>query len=250
MMLPPADGRPLYRRLLGRLREDIDAGRLRPGDLIPPELEIARRHGISRHTVRQAIVELAREGLLRRERGRGTFVAGRPLVQTLSGFYSFAHEMRDRGLPYRTRVIRRGVVSASAEAAARLRIAPGTAVIELELLRVVEEVPLSLEHAIVAYDRAPSLLHADVTTRSLYDIMAEHHGVNVTFGREELRPVLLDRRQAELLLAPPGSPAFHVDRESLAETVPIEWRRSFVRGDRCLYRVELPVRPSFDAVNE
>src|SRR5947207_12041014 len=81
--LPPADGRPIYRRLLDQLREQIETGALKAGDLIPPEVEIARRHRISRHTVRQAIVELAREGLLRRERGRGTFVLPRPLVQSL-----------------------------------------------------------------------------------------------------------------------------------------------------------------------
>src|SRR2546426_10941259 len=105
--LPPDDGRPLYRRLLAQLRSDIGSGRLRPGDVIPPELEIARSHGISRHTVRQAIVELAREGLLRRERGRGTFVTPPPIVRSLGSFYSFAHEMKGRGLEFHTRVIYR-----------------------------------------------------------------------------------------------------------------------------------------------
>src|SRR5438093_5500137 len=127
--LPPADGRPLYRRLLAQLRSDIGSGRLRPGDVIPPELEIARSHGISRHTVRQAIVELAREGLLRRERGRGTFVAPRPIVRSLGAFYSFAHEMQDIGLEFDTRVLYRGVRPAEPVVAERLHIAPGAALL-------------------------------------------------------------------------------------------------------------------------
>src|SRR5688572_27093387 len=147
VVLPPADGRPLYRRLLGSLRDDIDSGRLQPGDLIPPETEIARSHRISRHTVRQAIVELAREGLLRRERGRGTYVAQRPepLVQSLGSFYSFAHEMQVRGIDYISRVIHRGVRAADETAAARLRVEVGAPLIEMELLRLVEDAPVSLE---------------------------------------------------------------------------------------------------------
>jgi GntR family transcriptional regulator len=240
--LPPADGRPKYRRLLAQLRSDIGSGRLRPGDVIAPELEIARSHGISRHTVRQAIVELAREGLLRRERGRGTFVTTKPIVRSLGAFYSFAHEMKEHGLEFHTRVVHRGVRPASDLVAARLELPVGALVIEMELLRMVEGAPVSLEFSVTPHDRFPSLLTADVTRLSLYDIMAAAHDVAVTHGREELRPVVLDRRQAALLEVPAGSPAFHVTREALAGAERIEWRRSLVRGDRYLFRAELPVR--------
>ncbi|MBM4409293.1 MAG: GntR family transcriptional regulator [Chloroflexi bacterium] len=242
--LPPADGRPLYRRLLGALRDDIDSGRLQPGDLIPPETEIARSHRISRHTVRQAIVELAREGLLRRERGRGTYVAERPqpLVQSLGSFYSFAHEMQTRGFDYISQVIYRGVRGADQTAAARLRLDVGAPLIEMEILRLVDNAPVSLEFSLTPHELFPALLQADVSKCSLYDVMRDAHGVEVTLGREELRPVVLDRRQAALLAVPPGTPAFHVDRETMAGQAPIEWRRSLVRGDRYLFRAELPVR--------
>jgi GntR family transcriptional regulator len=240
--LPPADGRPLYRRLLAQLRSDIGSGRLRPGDAISPELEIARSHRISRHTVRQAMIELTREGLLRRERGRGTFVARPPIVRSLGTFYSFAHEMQDRGLEFHTRVVHRDVRPASQVVAARLDLPAGALVIEMELLRLVEGSPVSLEFSVTPHARFASLLTADVTRQSLYDIMASAHGVAVTLGREELRPVVLDRRQAALLEVQPGSPAFHVSRETLAGTERVEWRRSLVRGDRYLFRAELPVR--------
>jgi GntR family transcriptional regulator len=241
--LPPPDGRPLYRRLLAQLREDIASGRLRPGDVIAPETEIARTHRISRHTVRQAIVELAREGLLRRERGRGTFVSAPPLVRSLGAFYSFAHEMQDQGIDHNTRVLYRGVRPADTTAATRLAIALGTQIVELELLRLVEGAPVSLEFSVWPYDRFPVLLTADLSERSLYDVVADAHGVQVTSGREELRPIVLDRRQAALLEVAPGSPAFHVERATLSGAEAIEWRRSLVRGDRYLFRLELPVKP-------
>jgi len=240
--LPPDDGRPLYRRLLAQLRSDLASGRLRPGDVIPPELEIARSHGISRHTVRQAIIELAREGLLRRERGRGTFVTPPPIVRSLGSFYSFAHEMKDRGLQFHTRVLHREVRPATMVVASRLDLPVGAPVIEMELLRLVEGAPVSLDFSITPQARFPSLLTADLTKQALYDVMAAAHGVAVTLGREELRPVVLDQRQADLLEVAAGSPAFHVERETLAGSERIEWRRSLVRGDRYLFRAELPVR--------
>ncbi|HEV8637359.1 MAG TPA: GntR family transcriptional regulator [Chloroflexota bacterium] len=239
----PANGQPLYRRLLDGLRADLDRGRLRPGDLLPPEIEIARRHGISRHTVRQAIIELTREGWLKRERGRGTYVLKRRFTQALESFYSFVHDMGDRGLAHETRILHRAVRPAQTPVAERLELSPGAPVIEMELLCVVEGSPLMLEFSVTPYARFPALLRADLRQRSLYDVIAEQHGVIVTLGREEIRPVVLDRRQAALLDVPPGSPAFHVDREVLAKHEPIELRRSLIRGDRYLYRIELPAGP-------
>src|SRR5262245_5006862 len=171
VVLPPDDGRPLYRRLLAQLRSDLASGRLRPGDVIPPELEIARSHGISRHTVRAAILELAREGLLRRERGRGTFVQPRPVVQSLSSFYSFAHVMANRGLPYLTQVLHRRLTTADAAAAERLGLAAGAPVVEMELLRLAEGSPLVLDFSVTPYELVPALLEADLSQRSLYDVM-------------------------------------------------------------------------------
>ena len=232
---------PLYRRLLANLLSDIRTGKLQPGDLIPPEVEIARQHGISRHTVRQAIVELSREGLVRRERGKGTYVLARPLVQNLGSFYSFAHEMRERGLQFHTRVLHRDIARAHAHIAMRLGLEEGAEVIQLELLRIVEGSPLSLEFCVFALHRFPSLMTADLSKVSIYEIIAQQHGVLITGAREQLRPVVLDRRQAALLDTKPGAPAFHVDRVTSAGALSVEWRRSLIRGDRYLFRVDLPV---------
>lgn len=241
-LIPGGKGLPIYRRLLAGLKAEIDRGELRPGDVLPPEVEIAKRHGISRHTVRQAIVELAREGWLKRERGRGTYVQPRPYTQTLTSFYSFAHEMEVRGVAFETQVLHRALRPAPPLVAERLEIAPGAPVIEMELLRVAEGSPLMLEFSVTPYQRFPSLLRADLRHVSLYDVMAQRHGVGVTLGREEIRPVVLDRRQARLLDVNAGSPAFHVDRKVMAGHETVELRRSLVRGDRYLFRVELPAR--------
>lgn len=74
---------PLYLQLAALLREDIAAGRLRPGDKLPSESELVERYSVGRVTVREALALLVNEGLLRKLQGRGTFVraahAGQPL---------------------------------------------------------------------------------------------------------------------------------------------------------------------------
>jgi ABC-type glycerol-3-phosphate transport system substrate-binding protein len=68
---------PLYYQLRLLIKREIDTGRLKPGDQIPTEAELCRRYEISRTPVRQALLELTREGVLVRTVGRGTFVAPR-----------------------------------------------------------------------------------------------------------------------------------------------------------------------------
>jgi ABC-type glycerol-3-phosphate transport system substrate-binding protein len=75
--IDPSSPVPLYYQLKLLLREQIDQGYLKPGDKIPTEAELCAQYAISRTPVRQAVLELAREGLLTRTVGRGTFVAPR-----------------------------------------------------------------------------------------------------------------------------------------------------------------------------
>ena len=66
---------PMYYQLKLQLQADIREGRMRPGDMLPPECELCEQLGVSRPTVRQAMSELVAEGLLTRRKGKGTFVA-------------------------------------------------------------------------------------------------------------------------------------------------------------------------------
>src|SRR5579872_3971701 len=68
------EGAPLHRRITATIREQMDRGFLRPGDLLPPEVALARQFEVSRHTLRVALETLVRAGRLERQRGRGTVV--------------------------------------------------------------------------------------------------------------------------------------------------------------------------------
>ena len=115
-------GVPLHAQLEGTLRRLIDSGRIQPGAMIPGEFELDAELGLSRHTVRHALGVLSSEGLLRRERGRGTRVVAdaepRVFERALDTFYAFAWEVRARGADYSSSIAsRRFAISTAASAA-------------------------------------------------------------------------------------------------------------------------------------
>src|SRR5690349_11089823 len=87
----PLDGsRPKYEQLCERLMEEVTTGRLKPGDALPPEPLIAERLNLARSTVRQALAQLERNGLIRRVRGKGTFIHEDANQRLRTGIDAFA----------------------------------------------------------------------------------------------------------------------------------------------------------------
>src|SRR5690349_13733995 len=144
-------GVPLHSRLEGTLRGLIRDGRIPTGAVLPGELELAAQMGVSRHTVRHALGVLTNEGLLRRERGRGTTVVSSdppPVIErSLGSFYAFAWEARARGASQRSYVLERKVIHADPGLTARLELIAGTEIERIVRVRTADEDPLVLETA-------------------------------------------------------------------------------------------------------
>ena len=79
----------------------------KPGDLMPTETELVERFGVSRIIVRQALDMLVQDGLIYRQRGKGTFVSHPPIQQVLTRIISFTDDMRRRGFTPGTAVLQR-----------------------------------------------------------------------------------------------------------------------------------------------
>lgn len=236
---------PLYVQIRQVLTDELVAGRWRPGDALPGELELAARFGVSRMTVRQALADLAAQGLISRRRGRATRVASPPVELALGRgrFYAFASEMARRGLPHRSVVLAVGLVQPVAAARAALRLDPSSAVARVTLLRLVGDEPLMLETASCAADLLPVLRDPAIVERPLYDLLADRAGIVVTRATEVIRAITLPPTGARHLAVRVGTPAFAVERTSYAgkggAERPVEWRESVVRGDRYRFVADL-----------
>ena len=236
---------PLHHQVYLDLTAALDAREWRPGDRLPTERVLAEQYGCSLITIRRALGELAREGRLERTRGRGTFVLPPRIDVDFAGSLSFSEEMRTRGLAPETRLVAARPEAAGQAVAAALGLELGSPTLYIERLRSADGEPLLLEQVHLPAERFPGLLAMDLEHGSLYELLAGRYGVRVGRAREALEPVLLRAREARLLAARAGSPALLIEGiATTADGTPIEFGRTFVRGDRTRYYVErVVVRP-------
>jgi len=230
---------PLHHQVYLDLRSAIEAGEWKPGEQIPPERELAERYGCSLITVRRALSELVREGRIERTRGRGTFVLHPRVQLDFGGSQSFTSEMQSHGLDAETKVVAARPEEAGEAVANALELETGAPTLYVERLRLAGGEPMLLEQVHLPADRFPGLLASDLEHNSLYALLTERYGTRVVRAREAIEPILLRGREAKVLDQPSGRPALLVEGIAYAaDGTPVEFARSFVRGDRTRYYVE------------
>ena len=124
---------PAYRRIHRIIRQRIETGHLRPGDIVDSERELSRAHQVSLMTARHALAELERDGLVERRRGSGTFVAP-PKIQ-FNRLTSFTEQMATRSLAPQSKVLSSRIIQSEPDIAARLGLSPMTPLLVIERLR-------------------------------------------------------------------------------------------------------------------
>jgi GntR family transcriptional regulator len=233
---------PYYVQLKATLIEGIESGRWKPGDRIPSEPELCEMFGVSRTVVRQALKDMTYQGLVTREKGRGTFVAepkisSGSLVHSLVGFYE---DMAERGQAPVTQVLEQVIEPASTRLMTALRIEETAPVIKLVRLRFVEDEPIVLVTSYLPYDLCPKLVQADLSDRSLYAFLKAEYGLSVASGRRRIEAVAAGETEARWLQVEEGSPLLKLDSVSyLGDGTPLEYFHGVFRGDRSRFEVEI-----------
>jgi GntR family transcriptional regulator len=207
-------------------------GALDPGAVLPSERLLARRYGVARATVTQAIDGLVSRGLVYRVHGSGTFVAEPKFRQPLT-LTSFTEDMRARGMTPGSVVRSQAVVPASEVVARHLALVPGTPVVHLERVRTADGEPMALERTHLPAQRLPGLEEADLTDASLYELLERTWGVQVAEADQWASVVRLGEEEAALLHVSAAQPALLFQRVTRDPAgTPVEYVRSLYRGDR------------------
>ncbi len=220
---------PLWAQLEGELRRRLEAGEFDEG--FPTDLELTTTYGVSRHTAREAVRHLNRDGLLKRERGRGTVVDRTEFEQSLGTLYSLFQSIESAGVEQRSEVLRLEVVT-DPEAAGHLELAPDAELVLLARLRFAGDEPLAVDRAWLPAELARPLLGVDWSHTALYDELTRHDIAVPNSGWERLTPIVPTDADRRYLGLDSGQAAFHLERLGSRDDRPIEWRTTIIRGDR------------------
>lgn len=227
---------PLWAQVADDLRRRI-ADREFTGRF-PTDQELVAEYEVSRHTVREALRRLSTDGVLERHRGRGTFLVAHPeLQQPMRGIYSLASSIVAQGLDEYSHVLSRGTC-VDADAAIALELPPASELVYIERLRFAGGEPLALDHSFLPADPGHLLLEPDLTHGSLYALLTELAGIQVTGGSERITATVPDPAMRALLHLPDGQAALAIERIARAGGRPVERRLSLVRGDRYSFTAE------------
>lgn len=230
---------PLYEQLAGILRNQIRSGELKPGDATPTEKELVEKYGASRITVRQAMLMLAREGLVFRKRGKGSFVCQPKIVQPLVTLRSFSDEIRIMGFEPGARLVRHGIIYCPADVAGHLDVSEGTPVLEFVRLRLADGKELSVNTSYLHPRLNEALSVSDLSADSLYQAFERRLGKIVRVA-ESVTATAATPEAARLLSVKEGSPLLRLERTAyLAGGEIVEFARADFRPDRYEVCIEL-----------
>jgi GntR family phosphonate transport system transcriptional regulator len=238
---PPPDkatGITLWRQVADDLERAIAAGTYRAGAKLPGENEIAEQFQVNRHTVRRALATLIERGLVRAERGSGTYVENRRIAYPIGARTRFSDIVSTSGREAGGRLLASSVEPATEETAKELRIKPGTHVIRLEHLRQADGFPICLATSFLPAARFPAAAQIYAARRSITRMLA-HFGVrDYRRARTWVVAALADAADAMRLELRPGAPILVVDSVDVdAEGQPVLISHTRFAGERVAFVV-------------
>lgn len=241
-IVDPSNPIPKYLQISAWLKELIQTGRYKEGDRLPSEIELSRLCEVNRNTLRQAISELTAAGLLRKEKGKGTFVLlSKPvtLKHKLERISSFRDDINEIGFEENTILLKKGIEDAPDHVAKALILGAKSKVIAVCRLRMGNNIPLIYEESYLPCEMFKDILDMDLTG-SMYKILSERFDIVLARSDQTLRAVNLNVKIAKLFDLPKNSAGLYMESVTYNESnIPIEVLCSYYRGDKYIFEVEL-----------
>lgn len=232
----PQSPLPLYYQINADLKSIIQSGRLQPGDMLPPEVQLSKAYGVGRQTIREAIARLVDDKLLVRKAGQGTVVLA---VKEPVKFYidkSFAQQMMEMGMSSHSEVLKisTGVIDETSPGDLQKKM--GSPCLELVRLRFADQTPMGIQYTTIITDYCPNLIDHDFNHESLYNILWSEYKLPVVRINQIISAQIADEWHCSLLKIVTGAPLLHVRTAAFLENGdPIEATTSYYRADKYWY---------------
>ncbi|MCB2108104.1 MAG: GntR family transcriptional regulator [Rhodobacteraceae bacterium] len=224
---------PLYHQVYLVMRENIRNGAYSADRMVPTETELCDSFGVSRITIKRAMRMLAEDGLVTRQRGRGTFIADQlPAPPRRNALDDLLQTVQNIGASTEVRRVGGGPVAASIEVAEKLRCAQGDQVYLIKQLRSSKREPIALVHAYLPIEISARLGERNQVSLPVL-AQLQRAGVPIDRADQTMSATLADPSTAELLGVNVGAPLMRITRIVYDDAQnPVEWVVALYRGDR------------------
>jgi GntR family phosphonate transport system transcriptional regulator len=229
----------LWRQVADGIERGIADGSFTAGERLPGEMEIAETYRVNRHTVRRALATLAERGLVRAERGSGTYVEARRMAYPLRARTRFSEIVGAGGREPRGQLIGASEEPATRELARALALKTGAALIRIDALRLADRTPICVGTTWLAAERFPDAGRVYENARSMTKVLA-HYGVR-DYRRASTRVTagIVDAADAARLDLALGRPVLVVDSTDVeTDGKPLLTTRARFAADRVEFLVE------------
>ncbi|MBS4534251.1 GntR family transcriptional regulator [Clostridium sp. D2Q-14] len=231
---------PYYLQIKEIIRERILNNIYEIDTLLPSEKEFCKEFNVTRATVRNALRELKKEGLICTEKGVGSIVKPHKIEQSLLQFYSFGRTLKNKKDDFISKIISAKKIKPNCNIINRLEIKKNMSVYEILRIRIFNKSPLILEASYIPVHIAPDIIKDKLHGMSIYNLLEGKYGIKIVKAREYIEPQVANEFQSKHLSIEYGSPIFHTERLTLTHNnKPIEYRNSLIRGDKFKFYTEL-----------
>jgi GntR family phosphonate transport system transcriptional regulator len=238
-MQDAASGVALWRQVADGIERGIANGSFAAGEKLPGEIEIAETYRVNRHTVRRALATLAERGLVRAERGSGTYVEAPKLAYPLRSRTRFSEIVGTSGREPRGQLIAASEEPATRELARQLGLKTGAPLVRIESLRFADRTPICVSTTWLSAERFPDAGQVFAGTRSMTKLLA-HYGIrDYRRGTTRITAAVADATDAARLDLALGRPVLVVDSTDVdTDGKPIVTKRSRFAAERIEFVVE------------
>lgn len=223
---------PKYQSIENHIKNQIQEGDLKPGDMIPSENQLCELHDTSRMTVRQALNNLVVEGYLYKHKGRGTFVSKRKIEKNIQGVRGFTEEMELEGRTVKSVIKNFEIKLPPREIREKLFLDEDEKIIYVERVRYGDEIPVLYEELYLPYDVFPELTLEDME-KSFYNYIERHTNFKISYCIQVIEAQPPQKLVSNILSTPKDIPVLVITRNTfLNNGRPFEYVISTYRSDQ------------------
>lgn len=199
------DMTPLYIQLMNDLEKKIRDKVFQPGEKLKTETEIAKEYGVSLITVRNAVSNLIKKGLVVRKQGKGTFVTQPKFSKNISSLQGFSNMCLQMGVTPGAKTLENNLIYPSEKIYKKLKVSSDEQIIYISRLRYADNDPVVIEKNYFP-SKFVSLLTEDLNDNSLFHILKEKLNVEVSSSVKKIELCKASKEEAELLNVKKNSP--------------------------------------------